>query len=40
MRGTEVLTDATVTAAFLDGAGRPRRQPVNWVEKFKAITSQ
>ena len=40
MRGTELLTDATVTAAFLDGAGRPRRQPVDWVEKFKAITSQ
>ena len=40
MRGTELLTDATVTAAFLDGAGRPRRQPVNWVEKFMAITSQ
>ena len=40
MRGPEVLTDATVTAAFLDGEGRPRRQPGDWVEKFKAITSQ
>jgi acyl-CoA thioester hydrolase len=40
MRGTELLTDATVTAAFLDGAGQPRRQPADWVEKFKAITSQ
>ena len=39
MRGPELLTDATVTAAFLDGEGRPRRQPGDWVEKFKAITT-
>jgi len=39
MRGEELLTDARVTAAFLDGAGRPRRQPRDWVEKFKAITT-
>jgi acyl-CoA thioester hydrolase len=39
MRGTEVLTDATLTAAFLDGEGRPRRQPSDWVAKFKAITT-
>jgi acyl-CoA thioester hydrolase len=39
MRGEELLTDARVTAAFLDGAGRPRRQPKDWVEKFKAITT-
>jgi acyl-CoA thioester hydrolase len=38
-RGQEVLTDARVTAAFLDGQGRPRRQPKDWVEKFKAITT-
>ena len=38
MRGPELLTDARVTAAFLDGQGRPRRQPPGWVEKFKAIT--
>jgi acyl-CoA thioester hydrolase len=37
MRGAELLTDARVTAAFLDGAGRPRRQPSEWVNKFKAI---
>jgi acyl-CoA thioester hydrolase len=37
MRSDELLTDARVTAAFLDGAGRPRRQPSEWVEKFKAI---
>jgi acyl-CoA thioester hydrolase len=38
MRGKEQLTDARVTAAFLDGEGRPRRQPKEWVEKFNAIT--
>jgi acyl-CoA thioester hydrolase len=40
MRGTELLTDATVTAAFLDGAGRPRRQPKEWVAKFNVIAMQ
>ena len=40
MRGKEQLTDARVTAAFLDGEGRPRRQPRDWVEKFNAITSK
>ncbi|MFL6725694.1 MAG: YbgC/FadM family acyl-CoA thioesterase [Sphingomicrobium sp.] len=39
MRGPELLTDARVTAAFLDGQGRPRRQPSDWVQKFKAITT-
>jgi acyl-CoA thioester hydrolase len=39
MRGEEQLTDARVTAAFLDGEGRPQRQPKDWVEKFNAITS-
>ena len=38
MRGTELLTDARVVAAFLDGEGRPRRQPQDWVEKFKRIS--
>ena len=37
MRGKEQLTDARVTAAFLDGEGRPRRQPREWVAKFKEI---
>ena len=39
MRGAELLTDARVTAAFLDGQGRPRRQPRDWVERFKEITT-
>jgi acyl-CoA thioester hydrolase len=40
MRGPELLTDAKVTAAFLDGQGRPRRQPKDWVDKLKAITTE
>ena len=40
MRGTELLTDARVTAAFLTADGRPQRQPKEWVEKFKAIGAQ
>ena len=40
MRGPELLTDAKVTAAFLDGQGRPRRQPKDWVDKFRAITTR
>ncbi|HEY6047870.1 MAG TPA: YbgC/FadM family acyl-CoA thioesterase [Sphingomicrobium sp.] len=39
MRGTELLTEARVTAAFLDRDGRPRRQPKPWVEKFKEIVA-
>ena len=38
MRGSEQLTDARVTAAFLDPSVRPKRQPRDWVEKFKAIS--
>jgi acyl-CoA thioester hydrolase len=37
MRAAEVLTDASVTAAFLSADGRPQRQPRDWVERFKAI---
>jgi acyl-CoA thioester hydrolase len=40
MRGPEVLTEARVVAAFLDGEGRPRRQPRAWVDKFMGITAQ
>ncbi len=40
MRGPEQLTDARVTAAFLDLADRPRRQPGPWVEKFREIMSE
>ena len=38
MRGPEQLSDARVTAAFLDPQNRPKRQPRAWVEKFKSIS--
>ena len=38
MRGEELLTDARVTAAFLDANGRPQRQPKEWVDLFKRIS--
>jgi acyl-CoA thioester hydrolase len=34
------LTDAAVTAAFLDRDGRPRRQPKEWVQKFSQIVAK
>ena len=37
MRGDEILTDARVTAAFIDSDGRPRRQPRDWVEIFRRL---
>ena len=40
MRDGELLTDARVTAAFLDANGRPQRQPREWIEKFEGITKQ
>jgi acyl-CoA thioester hydrolase len=39
MRGPELLADASVTAAFLDQKGRPRRQPREWVEEFRQIVA-
>ena len=38
MRGPELLTDASVTAAFLTADGRPQRQPREWVDRFRAIS--
>lgn len=40
MRGSEILTDATVTAAFLSPEGRPRRQPREWVERFQRLKGE
>ena len=40
MRGEEQLTDARVTAAFLDAKGRPQRQPSDWVDKFRDISKR
>ena len=39
MRGDRLLTDATVTAAFLTADQRPRRQPRQWVERFQFIAN-
>ena len=36
-RGVDMLTESEVTAAFVDPAGRPKRQPRAWVETFKAL---
>jgi acyl-CoA thioester hydrolase len=33
-RDGELLAQATLTAAFLDPAGRPRRQPSAWLARF------
>ena len=40
MRGEEILTDATVTAAFLSPDGRPRRQPREWVQGFERLVEE
>ena len=40
MRDDELLTDASVTAAFLDKDARPRRQPREWVEMFRQLGSE
>jgi acyl-CoA thioester hydrolase len=39
MRGDRLLTDATVTAAFLTADQRPQRQPREWVERFQSIAN-
>jgi len=39
MRGTDVLSDGRVTAAFISG-GRPKRQPRAWVEIFQRLTEE
>ena len=40
MRGTEKITDARVTAAFLTLDGRPTRQPREWVDRFRALKAK
>jgi len=37
LRGQQTLTEGRVTAAFLSPEGRPRRQPLDWVQRFTAI---
>jgi len=36
-RGDILLTDGGVTVAFVDPAGRPRRQPADWVARFTQL---
>ena len=40
MRGAEILTDATVTAAFITAEGRPKRQPREWTEIFERLLKE
>jgi acyl-CoA thioester hydrolase len=40
MRGDELLTDATVTAAFITNDGRPKRQPREWMEIFNRLVRE
>ena len=40
MRGSELLADARVTAAFLDHRDRPKRQPRDWVAKFERLKKE
>jgi acyl-CoA thioester hydrolase len=39
-RAGEPLLDATLVAAFLDPAGRPRRQPRDWMARFNELLAQ
>ncbi len=40
MRGDQLLCAATVTAAFLDMEGRPRRQSKLWHDRFTLLMQQ
>jgi len=40
MRGTDMLTQADVTAAWLTPAGRPQRQPRAWIAAFTALIEE
>lgn len=37
MRGTELLAEIEITAAFLSPEGRPQRQPAAWREAFETF---
>ena len=40
LRGSELITSASVHAAFLTAAGRPRRQPKAWTKAFASVMNQ
>jgi len=37
-RGETLLADGGVTVAFVDPTGRPRRQPADWIARFKQLS--
>jgi len=37
LRGGDLLIDATGRAAFLAPSGRPRRQPRDWLDRFRGL---
>ncbi len=37
LRDDHLLAQATITAAFVDPAGRPRRQPAEWIDLYKQL---
>ena len=37
LRNGTLLADATVRAGFLTPGGRPRRQPADWLERFRLL---
>jgi acyl-CoA thioester hydrolase len=39
IRSDELLVEGRITAAFLDGAGRPRRHPKEWAKKFEKFVT-
>ncbi len=39
-RDAAELTQGSVTVAFLDPSGRPRRQPAAWVERFSSVLKE
>ncbi|MFQ3596288.1 MAG: hotdog domain-containing protein, partial [Sphingomonadaceae bacterium] len=38
LRSRDLLTEASVRAAFLSPAGRPARQPADWVRRYRALS--
>lgn len=39
-RADTMLIEARVSAALIDGTGRPKRFPKDWVERFKALMAE
>ena len=39
-RGDRLLADAEVRVAFVAPGGKPRRQPSDWLEKFRSVLAK